>query len=99
MSYESKLARFIRRGGSGAMVVRLDRLALLERKFAVSPENLLGSIADNALAEGLADLNGYLPEGLSANIRGVDFSPRRAPTPPTARWPASTPRSPRPRWI
>lgn len=74
MSDESQLARFIRRGGAGAMVVRLDRLAMLERKFAVSPENLLGSIADNALAAGLAELNRYLPEGLSANIDGVDFS-------------------------
>ena len=74
MSLESKFSRFIRHGGSGSIVVRLDSLSTLERKFTVSPENLLGSIADNALAEGLADLNQYLPEGLSANIQGVDFS-------------------------
>ena len=74
MIHESKFARFIRRGGSGQIDLRLADLGVLERKFEVAPRNLVGSIADNALAEGLADLNQYLPEGVSANIKGVDFS-------------------------
>ena len=76
--YESKFASFIRRGGAGEFTLRLDGLVELERKFAVAPGNLLGSIADNALAEGLTDLNQYLPAGISANIKGVDFSDIKA---------------------
>ena len=34
MSCESKSASFIRRGGSGSMVLRLNDLVVLERKFA-----------------------------------------------------------------
>lgn len=78
MAFESKFARFIRHGGSGAFTLRLDGLEEFERKYAVAPGNLLGSISDNALVDGLADLNQYLPEGLSANIKGVDFSDIKA---------------------
>jgi Phage Mu protein F like protein len=74
----SKFASFIRRGESGAIDPRLADLVVLERKFSVTPTNLVGSIADNALVEGLADLNQYLPEGVSANIKGVDFSDIKA---------------------
>lgn len=78
MTFESKFARFIRQGGSSAFTLRLDGLEEYEWKYAVAPGNLLGSIADNALGKGLADLNQYLPEGLSANIKGVDFSDIKA---------------------
>ena len=74
MAYESKFADVIRFGGSGSFDLKLADLGVMQRKFAVFPGNLVGSIADNALAEGLADLNKYLPDELSVNIKGVDFS-------------------------
>ena len=78
MAYESKFASFIRRGGSGSFDLKLADLGGMQRKFVVSPGNLVGSIADNALADGLADLNQYLPLELSANIKGLDFSDIKA---------------------
>ena len=78
MIHETKFASFIRRCGSGSIDLRLVVLVVMECKFAVAPRNLVGSIADNALVAGLADLNQYLPEGISANIKGVDFSDIKA---------------------
>ncbi len=78
MAYETKFANFIRHGRSGSFDLRLADLGVLQRKFDLQPRNLAGSIADNALADGLADLNQYLPKELSVNIKGVDFSDIKA---------------------
>ena len=78
MIHESKFAGFIPIGGSGSIDLRLADLVVMERKFTVVPDNLVASIADNALEQGLAEPNQYLPEGISANIKGVDFSAIKA---------------------
>lgn len=78
MRHESKFADFIRRGGAGSIDLRLVDLVVLERKFDVRPDDLVDSMADNALKQGLADLNQYLPRGLSANIKDLDFSDIKA---------------------
>ena len=74
MAYESKFANFIQRVGSGSFDLRLADLVVLQRKFDLQPRNLAGSIADNALADGPADLNQDLPDEVSVNIKGVNFS-------------------------
>ncbi len=57
MSLESSCDRFIRRSGSGQKGLRCADLMVLERKFEMAPQNLVGSIADNALAVALHKIN------------------------------------------
>lgn len=43
-------------------------------RFPVVPDRLLDGITDDALAAGVARLNGYLPEGASIDIAPVEFT-------------------------
>jgi hypothetical protein len=45
-----------------------------EAKFSVVPDRLLDSIIDDALAAGVARLNGFLPAGVSIDITSVDLT-------------------------
>lgn len=74
MSFESKFASFIRRGGSGQIDLALADLAVLDRKFDVAPQYLLGSIADNALGEALREINIWLPPNTSVDFTKTDLT-------------------------
>jgi hypothetical protein len=74
MRHESKFAAWIRSGGNSAFVLPLGPVQAPEVKFSVVPDRLLDSIIDDALAEGVARLNGFLPEGVSIDITSVDLT-------------------------
>lgn len=74
MRHESKFAAWIRSGGSSVFVLPLGPVRAPEVKFSVVPDRLLDSIIDDALAAGVARLNGFLPEDLSIDITSVDLT-------------------------
>lgn len=74
MRHESTLAAWIRSGGNSVFVLPLDPVQAPEVKFSVVPDRLLDSIIDDALAAGVARLNGFLPEGVSIDITSVDLT-------------------------
>lgn len=74
MRHESKFAAWIRSGGNSLFVLPLNPVRAPEVKFSVVPDRLLDSIIDDALAAGVARLNGYLPEGVSIDITSVDLT-------------------------
>jgi len=74
MRHESKFAALIRSGGNSVFVLPLGPVRASEVKFSVVPERLLDSIIDDALAAGVARLNGFLPEGVSIDIASVDLT-------------------------
>jgi putative chitinase len=74
MRHESKFAAWIRSGGSSVFVLPLGPVRAPEVKFSVVPDRLLDSIIDDALAAGVALLNGFLPEDVSIDITSVDLT-------------------------
>lgn len=72
MRHESKFAAWIRSGSNSVFVLPMGSAKVPEVKFSVVPDRLLDSIIDDALAEGVARLNGFLPEGVSIDITSVD---------------------------
>jgi predicted chitinase len=74
MRHESKFAAWIRSGGNSVFVLPLGPVRASEVKFSVVPDRLLDSIIDDALAAGVARLNGFLPEGVSIDITSVDLT-------------------------
>lgn len=74
MRHESKFATWIRSGGNSVFVLPLGPVQAPEVKFSVVPDRLLDSIIDDALAAGVARLNGFLPEGVSIDITSVDLT-------------------------
>lgn len=74
MRHESKFAAWIRAGGKSVFVLPLGPVRAPEVKFSVVPDRLLDSIIDDALAAGVARLNGFLPEGVSIDITSVDLT-------------------------
>jgi putative chitinase len=74
MRHESKFAAWIRSGGSSVFVLPLGPVRAPEVKFSVVPDRLLDSIIDDALAAGVARLNGFLPEDVSIDITSVDLT-------------------------
>lgn len=74
MRHESKFAAWIRSGGNSVFVLPLGPVQAPEVKFSVVPDRLLDSIIDDALAAGVARLNGFLPEGVSVDITSVDLT-------------------------
>ena len=74
MRHESKFAAWIRSGGYSVFVLPLGPVRAPEVKFSVVPDRLLDSIIDDALAAGVAGLNGFLPEGVSIDITSVDLT-------------------------
>lgn len=77
MRHDSKFAGWIRSGGNSVFVLPLSPVSAPEVKFSVVPDRLLDGIIDDALAAGVARLNGYLPEGVSIDITSVDLTPIR----------------------
>lgn len=74
MRHESKFAAWIRSGGNSVFVLQLGPVQAPEVKFSVVPGRLLDSIIDDALAAGVARLNGFLSEGVSIDITSVDLT-------------------------
>ena len=74
MRHESKFAAWIRSGGSSVFIVPFGPARAPEVKFSVAPDRLLDTITDDALAAGVARLNGHLPEGVSIDITSVDLA-------------------------
>lgn len=74
MRHESKFAAWIRSGGKSVFVLPFGPVRAPEVKFSVVPDRLLDSIIDDALAAGVARLNGFLPEGVSIDITSVDLT-------------------------
>lgn len=74
MRHESKFAAWIRSGGNSVFVLPLGPVQAPEVKFSVVPDRLLDSIIDDALAAGVARLNGFLSEGVSIDIASVDLT-------------------------
>jgi hypothetical protein len=74
MRHESKFAAWIRSGGNSVFVLPLGPVRAPEVKFSVAPDRLLDSIIDDALAAGVARLNGFLPAGVSIDITSVDLT-------------------------
>lgn len=74
MRHESKFAAWIRSGGDSVFILPLNPVRVPEVKFSVVPDRLLDSIIDDALAAGVARLNGFLPEGVSIDITSVDLT-------------------------
>lgn len=74
MRHESKFAAWISSGGNSFFVLPLGPVRAPEVKFSVVPDRLLDSIIDDALAAGVARLNGFLPEGVSNDITSVDLT-------------------------
>ena len=74
MRHESKFAAWIRAGGNSVFVLPLGPVRAPEVKFSVVSDRLLDSIIDDALAAGVARLNGFLPEGVSIDITSVDLT-------------------------
>ena len=76
MRPESRSAASIRAGGHGVFVLPRGPDRAPEVKFPVVPDRLPDSIIDDALAAGVARLNGFLPEGVSLDITSVDLRQR-----------------------
>lgn len=74
MRHESNFAAWIRSGGDSVFVLPLGPVRAPEVKFPVVLDRLLDSIIDDALAAGVARLNGLLPEGVSIDITSVDLT-------------------------
>lgn len=74
MRHESRFAAWIRSGGNSVFVLPMGPVQAPEVKFSVVPHRLLDSIIDDALAAGVARLNGFLPEGVSIDITSVDLT-------------------------
>lgn len=74
MRHESKFATWIGSGGNSVFVLPLGPAQAPEVKFSVVPDRLLDSIIDDALASGVARLNGFLSEGASIDITSVDLT-------------------------
>lgn len=74
MRHENTFAAWIRPGENSAFVLPLGPVRAPEVKFSVVPDRLLDSIIDDALAAGVARLNGFLPEGVSIDITSVDLA-------------------------
>lgn len=74
MRHESKFSAWIRSGGNRVFDLPPGPVQALEVKFSVVPDLLLDSIIDDALAEGVARLNGFLPEGVSIDITSIDLT-------------------------
>jgi len=74
MLHESKFAAWIRSGDNSAFVLLLNPGRVPEAKFSVVPDRLLDGIIDDALAAGVARLNGFLPEGVSIDITSIDLT-------------------------
>lgn len=74
MRHESKFAAWIRSGGNSVFVLPMGPVQAPEVKFSMVPDRLLDSIIDDALAAGVARLNGFLPEGISIDITSVDLT-------------------------
>lgn len=68
MRHESKFAAWSRSGGNSVFVLPPGPVQAPEVKFSVVPDRLLDSIIDDALAAGVARLNGFLSEGVSIDI-------------------------------
>lgn len=74
MRHETKFAAWIGSGGNSVFVLSLGPVRVPEVKFSVVPDRLLDSIIDDALAAGVARLNGFLPVGVSIDITSVDLT-------------------------
>ncbi|KAB2886505.1 MAG: hypothetical protein F9K34_01895 [Albidovulum sp.] len=74
MRHESKFAGWIRSGGNSVFVLPLGPVQEPEVKFSVVPDRLQDSIIDDALAAGVARLNGFLSEGVSIDVTSVDLT-------------------------
>lgn len=74
MRHESRFAAWIRSGGNSVFVLPLGPVRAPEVKVSVVPDRLLDSIIDDALAAGVARLNGFLPQGVSIDITSVDLT-------------------------
>lgn len=74
MRHESKFAAWIRSGGNSVFVLPLGPVQAPEVKVSVVPDRLLDSIIDDALAAGVARLNGFLSDGVSIDITSVDLT-------------------------
>jgi len=74
MRHECKFAARIRSGGNSVLILPLNPVRAPEVKFSLVPDWLLDRIIDDALAAGVARLNGFLPEGVSIDIPSVDLA-------------------------